>query len=143
LMLNCLWMGAVALVCLAVPQVLLRLFMPDNVTESLQFLALAVVMLRVSMAWQLFDAIAMALSEALRAAGDTLFPLVARLTIAWLIFVPGAYLSVRVFHLGAVTATLWLVAYLVLLAAALVWRFQRGHWQTLGLIERTDGQPPH
>ncbi len=139
LVLNCIWMGAVGLACLAMPRFLLYLLKPDDVTEADLFMSLAVNMLRISVAWQLFDAVSMTLSEALRAAGDTVFPLVARLAIAWLVFVPGSYISVRFWGGSEMVATVWLVAYLVLLSVALVWRFRAGAWQSLALIQRPEG----
>lgn len=44
--------------------------------------------------WQAFDAISITLTETLRAAGDTLGPMGARIVLAWLIFTPLAYASV-------------------------------------------------
>jgi MATE family, multidrug efflux pump len=48
-----------------------------------------------SAAWQLFDAAAATLGEALRAAGDTAFTLWARTLLAWAMFAPGAYNTVH------------------------------------------------
>jgi MATE family multidrug resistance protein len=92
-------------------------------------------MLMISAAWQLFDAIAMAVAEALRSAGDTLFPMMARIAIAWLIFVPGSYYSVRVLHWGNEGAIAWLVLYLMLLAAVVTLRFRSGAWRSMQLVE--------
>ncbi len=95
--------------------------------------------LMLSAAWQVFDAVGMTVSEALRGAGDTLFPMLARIAIAWLVFVPGSYLSVRHFGWGDVGAASWLVVYLALLAAFVTWRFRAGGWRNIELVE---GAPP-
>ena len=92
-------------------------------------------MLMVSAAWQVFDATATSLAECLRAAGDTLYPLVVRLLIAWLVFVPGAWFTVRSFGGGEVGAMVWLVIYIGLLALVLLLRFRSGKWRTMELIE--------
>jgi MATE family multidrug resistance protein len=86
-----------------------------------------------SAAWQLADAAATTLAEALRAAGDTAFTLWARVIAAWAVFVPGSYVSVRWFGLGDRAATLWLVAYLGLLALLLFVRFRSGAWRKFDL----------
>lgn len=98
-------------------------------------LRIGVRMLVISSAWQLFDAVATTLAEALRAAGDTTFPMLARLVIAWVVFVPGSLISVRYYQWGDAAATSWIVAYLALLAAALLWRFQTGAWRHVQLLE--------
>jgi multidrug resistance protein, MATE family len=138
LVVSTLWMGLVGAVCLVFAVPIVSLFQPDNASEAKALTALATTMLRISVAWQLFDAVSMTLSEALRAAGDTLFPLMGRLVIAWLVFVPGAYLTVQWWHGTEVSATLWLVIYLVLLSLVLGWRYRSGVWQQMALVE----QPP-
>ena len=90
-------------------------------------------MLMVSSAWQVFDATAMTYAESLRAAGDTTFAMWARVVIAWLIFLPIAYLSVRVFGMGDVIATACIVLYVMLLAVTLWWRFRTGKWRAINL----------
>ncbi len=127
------WQSTVGLLYLSIPAMLIAPF-TDGPTSA-EFIALGTKMLMVSTAWQLFDAAVSTFAESLRAAGDTLFPLMARLMIAWLIFVPGSLISVRVFHVGEVGAAVWLVIYMALLSAVLVWRFRRGTWRTLQLTE--------
>ncbi len=92
-------------------------------------------MLVLSAAWQLADAAATTLGEALRAAGDTTFCLWARVAIAWLVFVPGSLLAVRTLHLGEVGAMFALFLYLALLAVTLTLRFRNGAWKRLVLVE--------
>jgi MATE family multidrug resistance protein len=70
----------------------------------------------------------------LRAAGDTAWPLAARLVLAWGLFVPGAWISVRWLGGTEVTAMGWLIAYLGLLAAILWVRFRSGAWRRIVLV---------
>jgi MATE family multidrug resistance protein len=86
-----------------------------------------------SSAWQLFDAVATTLAEALRAAGDTAFTMWARLALAWLVFVPGVLVTVRGFGGGDVAALAWVAGYLALLALTLALRFRTGAWRKIDL----------
>jgi MATE family multidrug resistance protein len=127
------WMCTIGAAYLFVPGPLLRLF--DSKNTSPDFVEVGITMLLISAAWQLFDAIGITLSETLRAAGDTAWTMTARLVLAWLIFVPGAYLVVKVWHGGPVGAMVCLVAYLALLSAAFAWRFRSNAWRSIELIE--------
>ena len=93
------------------------------------------VLLALSAAWQLFDAIGISVSEALRSAGDTAFCLWARLIVAWALFVPGSWIAIDVFHGGAVAAILAIVVYIAVLALVLALRFRSGAWRSIRLTE--------
>ncbi len=130
------WQGLVGLCYLLFPAVIFSAFAPaGSAGESLRVAGTRILML--SAAWQLFDAAATALAEALRAAGDTAFTLWARVALAWGLFVPGSYITVRYLNGGDVGAVVWLVSYLGLLAALLSWRFARGAWRNIRLTEQT------
>ncbi len=124
-----LWMGIVAAVYVTFPRFFLGAFVGAGDLDTEAFLTIGARMLMISCAWQLFDAVAMVIGEALRAAGDTLFCFLTRSAIAWLVFVPGAWVSVRVYGGGDVSAMAWLCAYLALLAVALALRFRSGRWR--------------
>lgn len=126
------WMGLAGLAYLLFPAQLLGPFASPDSDGA--FLRVGVGMLMMSALWQAFDAAGMTLTEALRAAGDTSFPMWARAGLAWGFFLPGAWAGVR--HLGGdeTTAMAFLLAYLGLLAAALYRRFQGGAWRRIELV---------
>ena len=93
---------------------------------------MAVPLLWVAVAWQLFDATAMVISEALRAAGDTAWPMRVRIAVSWGVFVPVTVLTAR-WGGGPVAALSWVVFYIAALAGLLAWRFARGAWRTMRL----------
>jgi multidrug resistance protein, MATE family len=66
-------------------------------------------MLVLSTAWQLFDATANVLAEALRAAGDTRFTMWARVAVSVGVWAPGRWNSVRLLGGGDAAAGAWLV----------------------------------
>ena len=126
------WQGLVGISYVAIPGVLLAAFArAGDAGAPLRDAGTPLLML--SAAWLLFDSGATTLAEALRAAGDTAFTLWARLVIAWLIFVPGSYFSVRVWGWSERGAVLWLVLYLGLLAVTLLARFRGGAWRRIDL----------
>ena len=94
-------------------------------------------MLVLSAAWQLFDAGASVLAEALRAAGDTAVPDVdaggARLAAC---SCRAASSSVRVRGRGdTASRSASLVVYLFALALVLLLRFRSGAWRRIALVE--------
>ncbi len=129
------WQCSVGLVCAIIPAWLMSFFAKGE--GALEVATIGARMLMISCAWQAFDAIANTVAESLRGAGDTLFPMAARVAIAWLVFVPGSYVTVRYFGGTDIAATLWLVAYLAMLAAALFLRFQAGSWRRIELVEQS------
>lgn len=127
------WQGAVGLVFLVAPRWTFSVFTRGDASQE-ELLAHGARMLMLSVAWQLFDSMATTFTEALRAAGDTAYTLWARLGVAWLVFVPGAWLSVRVLGAGEVAAMLWLTVYIGLLALLLYLRFRGGAWRRFNLL---------
>ena len=126
------WMGIAGIVYLVFPEPLMRIFESTEVPSE-RLVQVGATVLAVSAAWQLFDAVGMTLSEALRAAGDTTWPLWARVVIAWVLFAPMSWIVVRVLDGGPVGAMLCLVFYIGALAAALLWRFRSGAWRRIDL----------
>ena len=128
------WQGLVGLAYLAAPGLIMSAFAAEAASgPALQ--AAGERMLLLSVAWQLFDAGAAVLAEALRAAGDTAFTLWARVAVAWGLFVPGSWISVRVLGGGDLVAVAWILVYLGALALVLWLRLQSGAWRRLALVE--------
>lgn len=128
------WQGLVGLLYLLAPRLLFAPFAGEQ-SSAAALLDAGARMLAFSAAWQLFDAAAAVLAESLRAAGDTAFVLWARLGAGWLVFVPGAWITVRLFGGGDIAAVAWLVVYLGLLALVLFLRMRSGAWRRLELVE--------
>lgn len=129
------WMAVMAVVYVAAPRPVMAWFVAGDQPGAGALLATGATMLALSAAWQIFDGLAMTVSEALRATGDTAWPLRARLVLAWLGFVPASWYLVVHRGLGVPAAMGCLVGYLAILAALMVWRFRSGAWRAIELIE--------
>jgi MATE family multidrug resistance protein len=129
------WQVLVGAVYLAWPRGIFEAFADSTRAEGAQLLAVGATMLALSSAWQLFDAAAITVSEALRAAGDTAFSMWARLLVAWFFFAPLAW--VWIVELGGQhEAAIWsIVAYIAVLAVVLALRFRSGAWKRIDLVE--------
>jgi MATE family multidrug resistance protein len=125
-------MTLISVLYLLFPDPLLGLF---DSTGASEIVLLGGTMLVISAGWQLFDAVALTLSETLRAAGDTFWTAAARVVLAWFVFVPAAYLVVDGADGGANGAMLCLAGYIAVLATALAYRFRSNAWRRIELIE--------
>lgn len=130
------WQSLVALAYLAAPELVLAAFAREP-SSAAALVEAGRRMLFLSAAWQLFDAGATVLTEALRAAGDTAFTMWVRVVLAWAIWAPGSWLSVRVMGGGDAVAVAWLAGYLAVLAVVLLLRFRSGAWRRIVLTEPT------
>ena len=126
------WQGSLGVLYLVLPEAIMVNFAPPG-SDASDLVEIGAPLLALSAAWQLFDAVAMTLSETLRAAGDTAWPMWARLIIAWAVFLPSAYFSVMVYEGGGIAAIACMILYLGLLAGVLTLRFRGGAWRSIEL----------
>ena len=118
--------AAIALAFLVLPDSLVGLFSKDPAV-----IALGVPLLTIGAFYQLFDALSVLSDGALRGAGDTRWPFVARCLAAWLIFLPGAWLLAYRFELGLTGAWIGGIFSSATLAVVLYRRFQSGAWREI------------
>jgi MATE family multidrug resistance protein len=129
----CIWMGTVGVLYLAQAAELMTLFQPRDV-ESDALVSVGTRMLTLSAIWQLFDAVGITLSEALRAAGDTAWCMGARIVLAWVVFTPLGWLSVVVYQGGVRAVITAMCVYIALLATTFALRFASGKWRNIDLV---------
>lgn len=132
------WQGLVGLFYIAIPATIMTTFAENDVDVS-DLAVLGTLLLAISAAWQLFDAIAATLSEALRAAGDTAWVMWARIGLAWVLWVPFTLYVVRMRGGGPAAATACMVLYIAALSLLLLLRFRNGAWRRIDL---TGHAPP-
>ena len=132
---NIVWQSLVGIVYLSIPTLLMTLFVKNDEPNAAMLLEVGASMLMLSTVWQIFDATATAYAEGLRAAGDTKFTAWIRAILAWVVFAPGSYISIRWLGHGPMATILWFTLYIALLAVVLVFRFRSGSWRNIELTE--------
>ena len=87
--------------------------------------------------FQVFDAVGIIYTGALRGAGDTVWPGLVTMVLAWSCIVGlGWWLAVERPQWGAVGPWIGASAYIGAVGVALAWRFERGGWRSIRLLER-------
>lgn len=104
----------------------------------------AALMLRWAALFQVFDALCIAYSFALRGTGDTRVPALLFLVCCWVIFVLGGLLMARFVPRWGVNGP-WLMCtlYIVVLSGLLWWRFHSERWRAIRLFDRGEAGPAH
>jgi MATE family multidrug resistance protein len=110
---------------------LIRSFNPDPAVIAVggQLLVIAAV-------FQVFDAVNLVLSGVLRGAGDTRFPMLVTIVMAWFVFLPAAWFMTIHLGWGVVGGWVAVIFWAAGLALLLGWRFQRRKWLGMLLVER-------
>lgn len=133
------YMGLCALAFVMFREELIAVFIDDQTPADQRAMVVGVgaaVMIAAAV-FQVFDALAIVLSAALRGAGDTVWPGVATLILSWLC-IPGAGWVLIEFapRLGSIGPWAGASGYIVLLGLVLLVRFLGGRWRELSLVDR-------
>lgn len=131
------YMSACALAFILFREPMIRVFTPVDISpESLdRLIEIGGAIMVAAAVFQLFDAVAIIMSGALRGAGDTVWPGVVTVILSWGCIVLGGRLVIE-FAPGLGSLGPWLggAAYIILLGIALFARFLGGKWRSIGLI---------
>ena len=85
--------------------------------------------------FQLFDAVGIIYSGALRGAGDTRWPMAVLVSLSWSLVVGCGFLAAwAVPSLGSIGPWIVCSVYVVVLGLAMAWRFERGKWEKIRLV---------
>jgi len=142
------YMVAMALVMLVAGRQLIGFFFvlqgSAATAESLaRVVALGVVAIRIAATFQIFDGWNITLMGALRGGGDTLWPAIAQQLLAWLVFMPLAWLLCFKLDLGMAGAWWACAAYLTLFCGVLYLRYRSAGWMKKDIFrEQAEAEPP-
>ncbi len=148
LRLTVLYMGLCALVFVLFREQLVDVFVSDELhkTDPVSAQALLRVGAGVMIAaaiFQVFDAIAITISGALRGAGDTVWPGVVTVITSWVCIVGiGHALLAWAPSLGSVGPWIGASLYIILLGILFLWRFMAGRWKTIDVLGASAGGRP-
>ncbi len=96
-------------------------------------------LLQIVAAYLFFDALYMVFSGALRGAGDTRFMMLAITVVSPLCLVLPVYVGVEYLQISVHTAWLWVLCFVTVLFILSFWRFSRGAWKNMLVIEGDTG----
>jgi len=121
-----------------VPQPLLDLFRPRDISpEGFDAIkGMGVVVLRFVAAYLLLDGLYMISTAVLKGAGDTRFIMWSMGVLSVFGMILPIYIGIEVFGAGLYFAWAWTVFFLLQLASVTCWRFYRGKWKTMRVIEQ-------
>ena len=86
--------------------------------------------------FQMFDAVGITMIGALRGAGDTLWPGVVTMVLAWSMIIVGGKVIVDHWpQWGALGPWIGAAAYIIAFALAMAWRWKSGKWREMKLVE--------
>lgn len=127
---NGLYMLGVGVFMFAAREWLLSLFSGDA-----EVIAAGAIIMIWAAAFQLFDAVGITYSFALRGAGDTRWPAVAFVIACWGIMVGGGLLITRYAReLGPSGPWVMCMLYIIVLGLLLLWRFESGAWRKIRIF---------
>lgn len=132
------YMGLCAVCFVVFRAQLIHPFLPSDAlpAQAEQIVTLGARMLILVACFQIFDALAVTISGALRGAGDTVWPGVATVGLSWSIIIGGGWMFVR-FAPGLESSGPWMAAalYIIVLSLTLMGRFVSGRWRTMGVVQ--------
>ncbi|MGE4290973.1 MAG: MATE family efflux transporter [Desulfovibrio sp.] len=137
------YMGGMSLVFLLAPHFLLELFRPLGMDDAAfaPVLEMGTVMLRFVAAYSLLDGVMLMYSGALKGAGDTRFVMWSIAGCSLGIMVLPLYLAVEWLGSGYVVPWALLFMYVLVLSGLFAWRFRKGKWREMRVIEEAYGIP--
>lgn len=132
------YMAVCALVFVVFREPLVRVFTSDDLDPAKveELVRIGASVMIAAAVFQIFDALGITLSGALRGAGDTVWPGVVTIILAWTLIIGlGNLMIAFVPSLGSLGPWIAASAYIIALGLALFWRFLRGAWKSIRLID--------
>lgn len=138
LSLNMGYMGLCALLMIVFRREAIEVFVDPSMPEDLKrsLIEIGAQVMIAAAIFQVFDALGITFIGALRGAGDTIWPGIATLILAWsFLFGGGTYMVHYQPQLGSMGPWIATAAYIMLLGLAVSVRFISGRWKTIKLVQ--------
>lgn len=137
------YMAVVAALFVLIPEPLLELFRTRQaeVGDYAQIMTLGVVLLRYVAVYTLFDALAIIYFGALKGAGDIYFVMKTIALVSLAVMIIPLYLGIEYLEAGLHFSWGCITLYAILLGLIFRWRYRRGQWQRMRVIESGAGVP--
>lgn len=137
------YMGACALAMVVFRTPLVAIFLNEPaagseiVAEPGEVLRIGGQLLILAAVFQMFDAVGITMVGALRGAGDTLWPGVATMLLAWSIIIGGGKLiTLQWPQWGALGPWITAAVYIITFALVMAWRWRSGAWRRFELVRK-------
>ena len=138
-----LYMATVAALYVLVPNLFLRPFAAQADPERFADIReMAVVLLRFVAVYSVFDTLSIIFAAGIKGAGDTRYVMVMILVLSSLVLVIPSYIALVLFHAGIYVGWTIASAYIILLGFAFLFRFLRGKWKSMRVIEEAPPSLP-
>ncbi len=127
------------LVYVFIPETVLSLFIPGNGAGTVygDMLGMGKNLLRLVAVYVFMDALYMSFSGALKGAGDTRFVMCSVAAAAVGVMILPVYVGIEYFHMGIYFGWTCVTLFIVSLFFITGWRYRRGKWQAMLVIERS------
>jgi len=132
------WMGFCGIVFVVFREWLIFAFADDDATPAqlARMLELGAATLIAAAVFQIFDALGIVISGALRGAGDTVWPGAVTVLLSWTCLVGLGHALIAIApELGSLAPWIAAATYFILLGLVLLARFLRGRWRAIRLVE--------
>lgn len=132
------YMGVLGALFVIFREPAVRFFISDEYSpeEMAEVLRVGKRVLIISATFQIFDAMGIILTGALRGAGDTVWPGVVAAVLGWIFIVGlGALFVWQAPQMGSLGPWIAAAGYLIALGVTMAWRFKRGPWRSIRLVD--------
>jgi MATE family multidrug resistance protein len=113
----------------------------EEVANNQQILALCARVLILAAAFQVFDAMAIISTGALKGAGDTRFPMMASVIYGWVVFLPLCWVFTHALGWGVAGAWGGATIYIFAFGLTTLWRWRGKAWETIDIFGKKPFEP--
>ena len=134
LKLGCIYCFMILLAFEILPHTLVGMFANDSDPLFAQAAPIAVNMIRIAGVYVMANAFMLVFTGVLRGSGDTLWPMCAAISVNWLAL-GATFFMLHVFGSSPLWAWFSFAALFLIYTFLYLWRFKKGKWQTMRIIE--------